>query len=175
MFHIAVNLFQYPYTVISQHFHCYRSGENNGRGELISWIICCVTQPVSMLLLQIDGAQHFDPRGSWRLTHSCAVMESASHHSNPNAEAHFHGLAEKLPSKQGNHTCSLECSSIFDSPATGGPLPSYALGKDRPENPGGETSLQVQSSGRKLLHSGSSNLNNCTLKEWPVWTSSALQ
>lgn len=84
-----------------------------------------------------------------------AVPRWSQHHitAADRATVHFHGLAGKLPSKQENHTCSPECSKYpckKKKNPTGGSLPSNAAGKQRehrPENAGGETSLQVQSSG----------------------------
>lgn len=98
-----------------------------------------------LLLLQVDGPQHFDPPGF--LTHSHTAMESASHHSNQSTTACFHGLAEVQPSKQENHTVPLSLNT------TGGSLPSSnpgEQGKDCPENTGEETSLQFRSSGPQV-------------------------
>lgn len=48
-----------------------------------------------------QGPGTLTPRVSRSLTHCHVVMESASHHSNPNATAHFHGLAGKPAIKAG--------------------------------------------------------------------------
>ncbi|KAK5858367.1 hypothetical protein PBY51_002513 [Eleginops maclovinus] len=77
------------------------------------------------------GPSTSTPGGSRRLTQSHAVMESASHHRNPNATAHFHGLAEKRHQKQENHTRSLECSSIYEKPQLEVPILKPYLWKAR--------------------------------------------
>ncbi len=163
-FHITIHLFQCPLTLISSTFPLLslRGKYQQRRANLLNCMLCY--SAISMLLLQIDWARHSDPwGGSWRLTHSHAIMESASHHSNPNATAHFHGLAEKQPSKQRNHTYSLERSSISE-PKVEVPFQATAL-KRKGELV--QKILEVKHHCRAnhlvfmLLCSGSSQLDNC--------------
>lgn len=81
------------------------------QGKIKAEHMLCYSAIGMLLLLQIDGAQHFDPPGF--LTHSHTAMESA-HHCDQNATVSFHGLAERQPLKQENHTCSMECSSLSE-------------------------------------------------------------
>ena len=59
----------------------------------------CFSDIGALLLLRTDGAQRDEPRvpGGW-LT---ATLLLSQHHIT--TTAHFHGLAEKQPSKQENH------------------------------------------------------------------------
>lgn len=179
MFHIAVTCSSI-HRLSLQHFHCYRSGENNSRGQLISWIICCVIQPSACCCYRLMGPCASIPGGSRRLTHSHAVMESASHHRNPNATTHFHGLAEKQPSKQKNHTRSFECSSIslqtIPLEIEGKTIQSWKKEEKKGLGGGfwGQKILEVTHHCWashllfKLFFSGSRNLNNSTPEKWPV-------
>lgn len=143
MYRVKENQWRHPCSILLftcssrslQHFHCYLSGENNGRGKLISWIICCVTQPSACCCYRLMGPGAGTPRGvtgGWR-----TAVESASNHRNPNATAHFHGLAEKQLSKQENHTLALWSVPVsLKSPNWRFPskLPRGKWGKDCPES-----------------------------------------
>lgn len=80
-------------------------------------------------------------QGCWMLTHSHVVMESASHQSNSSTETHFLGLAEKQPSKHGNHTSVYEKKNNWRIPSK---LHCWKARERKIEMTGSETSLLVQ-------------------------------
>lgn len=130
------------------------------QGKIKAEHMLCYSAIGMLLLLQIDGTQHLDPPGF--LTHSHTAMEAASHHCNQDATVSFHGLAERQPLKQENHTCSIECSSISEL-IWRIPFQATAL-----ESKGKTVQkiLELKHHHRaghlvfKLFGSGSSNLNN---------------